>query len=82
MAEGIIIDLNGDPDRIRLFHLTQCFYALRLQERTGLRHSRGSVLNLVRENYGVKSRTLTGAVDELAEIIREITGDYPKGYKR
>jgi len=63
---SIVIDNPGEQ-----FHLLQCYYALKLEADTGMRHSRGSVLKMVQERYGVKSRTKRGACVEIAKILHE-----------
>jgi hypothetical protein len=45
-AAGTILDT---PDQLELFHLLQMKYALKIEINTGLRHSRGSVLNLIND---------------------------------
>lgn len=61
-----IIDNPGD-----VYHMLQCYYALKIEATTGLRHSRGSVLNLVRTRYGITSRTKKGAMEQLAAKLAE-----------
>jgi hypothetical protein len=51
-----------------LMHVLQCIACLRIETRTGLKHSHGSVLALVRERYGVRSRTKAGALDEMMAL--------------
>jgi hypothetical protein len=43
---SIILDT---PDQIELFHLLQMKYALKIEIRTGMRHSQGSILKLVND---------------------------------
>lgn len=51
-----------------LMHVLQCIACLRIETRTGLKHSQGSVLALVREQYGVRSRTKAGALEEMIAL--------------
>lgn len=43
-TRGTILDT---PEQIELFRLLQMKYALRIEIRTGMTHSRGSVMNLI-----------------------------------
>jgi hypothetical protein len=54
---------------ISMFQILQVRYALDIQAKTGLRHSRGSVLKLAQQRYGIKAKTAAAAVTELDEII-------------
>ena len=51
-----------------VMHVLQCIACLRIETRTGLKHSGGSVLALVREQYGVRSRTKAGALEEMLAL--------------
>ena len=51
-----------------LMHVLQCVACLQIETRTGLKHSGGSVLALVRERYGVRSRTKAGALEEMIAL--------------
>jgi hypothetical protein len=42
------------PEGIRMFHLLQLKYCMKLQMQTGLRHSQGSVFNLVKKKFGLR----------------------------
>lgn len=55
-------------------HLAQCIGALRIEVNTGMRHSRGSVLKLVQQRYGVKAKTKAKALEELKELYKKETG--------
>lgn len=63
-----MIDMT-DPKKAALFHMLQCEGALKIQRDTGLRHSQGSVLKEVQKRYGVTSKRVAAAVDEM-EYIR------------
>lgn len=54
--------------------LMQCIGALRIETRTGMRHSRGSVLAHCQRTFGVTSRTKKGALAELEDLYLETTG--------
>jgi hypothetical protein len=62
------------PEQMAVFHLMQCIGALRIEVRTGMRHSRGSVLKTAQNVYGVRSRTKAGALAELLALYEEVTG--------
>lgn len=55
-----------------VFHRLQCYYALKIEVKTGMRHSRGSVLRLVQQMYGVKARTKKGAMQELRSQLEDL----------
>ena len=57
-----------------VFHLAQCIAALRIEVRTGLKHSRGSVLQLVRVAYGIRTRSKVDALEALEALYLEETG--------
>mgnify|MGYP000181945890 CR=1 FL=1 len=57
-----------------VFHLAQCIGALRIEVRTGLKHSRGSILQMVRVAYGIKARTKVAALEALEALYLEETG--------
>lgn len=67
-----------NPASHSMLHFAQCISMLRIEVRTGMKHSRGSVLALVRERYGIKSRTKAGALAEMLSIYEEVTG-HPYG---
>lgn len=57
-----------------VFHLAQCIAALRIEVRTGLKHSRGSVLQLVRVAYGIRTRSKVDTLKALEALYFEATG--------
>ena len=63
-----------DAHRRRVFHMGQCIAALRIEVRTGLKHSRGSILQMVRVAYGIKARTKVAALEALERMYLEETG--------
>lgn len=67
---------------IQLFHLRQCIGALSIEVKTGMSHSKGSVLKLVQNMYGVTARTKKGALTQLEDLWKDITGEYPIGSER
>jgi hypothetical protein len=62
-----IIRIEVDP-----FHLASVIAALRLEVKTGLRHSHGSVLRVAQEVYGIRSRTKAAALAQLEVIKADI----------
>jgi len=62
-----IIRIEVDP-----FHLASVIAALRLEVKTGLRHSKGSVLRVAQEVYGIRSRTKAAALAQLEAIKADI----------
>lgn len=67
--DGFVIDT---PEGIRMFHFLQVLHALRIETRTGMRMSRGSVLKVAQQVYGVRSRTKAGALAEMEAMLAEI----------
>lgn len=71
-THDIIVDSPGAA-----FQMAQCIGALSIEVGTGLKHSRGSVLKLVQERYGIKAKTKAKALEELKALYKEATGrDY------
>lgn len=65
------------PDGIEHFQFTRCLAALKIEVRTGMTLSRGSMLAHVRKTYGIKSNTKAKALDEmLAEYARRYGREY------
>ena len=58
-----------------IFRLAQCIAALRIEVRTGLKHSRGSILQLVRVAYGIRARSKVDALEALEALYLEVTGE-------
>lgn len=56
------------------FNLMQCISALRLEVRTGMKMSRGSVLAHAQHTYGATKRTKKGALAELEALYTRLTG--------
>lgn len=57
-----------------IFHLARCIAALRIEVRTGLKHSRGSILQMVRVAYGIRTRSKVDALKALEALYFEVTG--------
>lgn len=62
------------PEGLAWFSFLQVLYALRIEVRTGMRHSQGSVLKLAQQRYGVTARTKAGALRQMAAMFEEATG--------
>lgn len=70
----IVVDT---PDGIAHFQMARCIAALKIEVNTGMTMSRGSMLNYVRDTYGVKSRTKAKALDEMLALYKATYGwDY------
>lgn len=67
----IVVDQPGMHPAI---HIAQCIGMLRIEVRTGMKHSKGSVLRLVQDRYGVKGRTKAAALDEMLALYEQVTG--------
>jgi hypothetical protein len=61
-------------EQIPVFHLAQTIGALKIEARTGMKMSRGSVLKMAQTVYGVRSRNKAGALAELLALYEEVTG--------
>jgi hypothetical protein len=71
-----MVDVQAELEayRRRVFHMGQCIAALRIETRTGLKHSRGSILQMVRVAYGIKARSKVAALEALEALYLEETG--------
>jgi len=67
--QGMIV--LDTPEQIAAYQALATLGALRVEAHTGLRHSRGSVLKIAQERYGVTARTKAAAVIELEGILRD-----------
>lgn len=67
------------PTQLALFRLLQIKYALKIEIRTGLKHSKGSVLKLANDVLAANNlpthRTKQAAFDALSTHIDSITAD-------
>ena len=61
--------------KARTFHMGRCIAALRIEVKTGLKHSRGSVLQMGRIAYGIKARSKVDALKALEALYLEETGE-------
>lgn len=60
------------PEGMKAFHLLQMYYALKIQATTGLRHSQGSVINLVKSEFPeIEGRTAKTVLREYGEILKK-----------
>jgi hypothetical protein len=60
-----------DPAGIRYFHLCQLAGALKIQATTGLRHSKGSVVQQVNREYGTHFRTSRRALEFIESKLEQ-----------
>lgn len=67
-TERIIIE---GADAIKHFHHATCISALKIEVLTGLRSSRGSVLKIVQEDFGITARTKKTALEQLLELYKQ-----------
>jgi hypothetical protein len=65
--EPLVIDT---PEGIAHFQLARLASALSLEARTGMKHSRGSVLKHCQRVYGIKSRTKKGGAVEMERLVK------------
>jgi hypothetical protein len=61
-------------EQIDLLRLAQTIGALKIEVRTGMKMSRGSILKMAQRVYGVRSRTKAGALAELLDLYEEVSG--------
>lgn len=60
------------PEGIEAFHKMQLYYALRIEVKTGLKYSRGSVMKaIIAENPSITKRTKKGVLADYERILRE-----------
>lgn len=67
------------PEGIAWFAFLQVLHALRIEVRTGMKFSRGSVLKIAQQRYGVTSRTKAGAYAEMVAMYENATGEPYRG---
>lgn len=65
---GFIIDT---PEGIEAFAALQAFYALKLEVETGLRHSRGSVMKLIKQRYGIEGNTKKVVLENYKHFLQD-----------
>lgn len=62
------------PEGIEHFQFARCIAALKIEVRTGMVLSRGSMLAHVQRTYGVTARTKAKALDQMLALYRETYG--------
>lgn len=62
------------PDAHEHFRHCQLIAALRIETRTGMSHSRGSVMNAAKRQFGIQKQTKAGVLKELERIYLETYG--------
>jgi hypothetical protein len=60
-----------------VFNLLQTKYALSIEVSTGLRNSRGSVLKMAKQRFGVLRNTKKGALEEIEIMLQGVA--YARG---
>lgn len=68
-----IIIISG-PDAMAHFRMCQHIAALRIQARTGMVNSRGSVIKSAQQTYGVKGRTASTCGAALEALYEQTYG--------
>jgi hypothetical protein len=66
-----IIDTPGAYEHMAL---CQHIAALRIETRTGMTHSRGSILKSAQQRFGVTKRTKAGALAQLEQLYADTYG--------
>ena len=66
--------VTDTPDSIEHFQMARCIAMLTIEVNTGMKHSRGSILRLVQEQYGCTKRTKKGALEEMRAKYEETYG--------
>lgn len=64
---GFIIDT---PEGIAAYRQLALYHALKLEVATGMRHSRGSVMQTIRNETGITKRTKAGVLEEYGKLLR------------
>jgi hypothetical protein len=68
------ITIIDTKEGIEAFAMLQVIGALSLEVNTGMKFSRGSVMNLARDRYGCVKRTKAGVLAEMRAKYTEATG--------
>jgi hypothetical protein len=89
LADVEVLDENGEwtgefkpvtiidtPEGLAHFRLCQVIAALRIETKTGLKHSQGSILKLAQQRYGATARTKRGALAQLETLYFETYGTH------
>lgn len=74
VAEGRTVSTGDGALEPSLLRLLQCRAALRIEVRTGMSHSRGSVLAVVNQQGWSVKRTKAGALADLDLVLAAIDG--------
>jgi len=65
------VTIIDTPDGIERFQKLRLYFALKVEVRTGMKHSQGSILAHLQREYGVKARTKKAALEEFGGRLRE-----------
>jgi hypothetical protein len=62
------------PDGIAAFQAIRLYHALKIEVKTGMTHSQGSVMNHIKQNYlpDSKSRTKKAVLDEFYSYLTAV----------
>lgn len=71
MSEGSQSFILDTPAQIEAWRMLSMYRMLKLEVETGLRHSRGSVMNVVRHEFGIPYKTKKRVLAELEAILKE-----------
>lgn len=72
MSEETIV-ISGEA-AMEHFRMCQVIAALRIETTTGMSHSRGSVLQVARDRYGIKARTKKEGLAKMKELYEQTYG--------
>jgi hypothetical protein len=72
MSNGIVV--IDTPAGMEHFRLCQHIAALRIEVNTGMKHSRGSVMNSAKQLYGIQKQTKKGVLAELEKLYKATYG--------
>ena len=67
----IVIDTEDGMEHMKM---CQIIAMLSIEVKTGMTHSRGSVLKYAQQRYGIKSRTKQGALDQMRDLYATTYG--------
>lgn len=70
MERNVVLNMRNERTR-RFLLLTQLIHALHIEYTTGMIHSRGSMLKIAQQHFGITQRTKKGAYDALIKIRDE-----------
>ena len=66
-----------DEGEWQAYHMLQCIASLSIQAKTGMHHSRGSIVTLCRVKYGTTGRTAKQTCGQMRELYKARYGEYP-----